>query len=421
MPSIHPRIAIIGAGPGGLLLARLFHLSSVPFTLYDAEPHAASRAQGGTLDLHEESGQLALREAGLFAEFQKIARTEGEDFRIADKTGKLFINEVDEGLGNRPEVDRVELRRVLLESLPRDAVNWGCKIISITTASEDSIEHILRVSTPKGTQHTVSYDLVVGADGAWSKVRPLLSEVKPHYSTISTIDCRIRCIDTTHPARSALVGEGSYFAFSDRKGIIAQRNGDGSVHLYIMWQKPESWLKDTGVDWSDSETAKRFLLGQFCDWNAEQKALIEALDSDLVPRCLFMLPTDFTWDAKPGLTMLGDAAHLMTPFAGEGVNLALLDGLELGRAVLTSSFTHSSESSSSSSPWKEMAKALALYEENMFKRSHTHMAETWRNLDLFFREDAPREFVEVFERMMAEHAGAGEAPERVVVVPDLKA
>lgn len=221
-----PTIAIVGAGPGGLLLARLLDLSSIPFTLYEGEPHRYSREQGGSLDLHEESGQLALIGAQLIDEFRKIARSEGEDMRIADKTGHLHWEEVDTEGHNRPEVDRIQLRGILLDSLPENAISWGSKVRSITSAGGEKYEiYIETASAPK----TQTFDLVVGADGAWSKVRPLLSSTKPQYSTMSCLECRIRNVDTRFPHVSKIVGKGTYFAFSDYKGLIAQRNGDGSI------------------------------------------------------------------------------------------------------------------------------------------------------------------------------------------------
>ena len=396
-----PRIAIIGAGPGGLVLARLLHLASIPFALYEAEPSRTSREQGGSLDLHEESGQLALHAAGLHSEWKKIARSEGEDMRVADKHGKLFMEEVDSQGGGRPEVDRIQLRALLLDSLPEGMIQWGHKVRSISPSSDGDGKHEVHIETASGTR-TETFDLVVGADGAWSKVRPLLSDTKPHYSTISCLDTRIRSVDTLHPAISKLVGQGAYFAFSDRRGLVAQRNGDGSIRTYIMLQKPETWLKEVGVDWSDAHAAKNFMLDQeYKDWNEELKSLIAHANPDIVPRSLYMLPTDFSWTSKPGLTLLGDAAHLMTPFAGEGVNMAMVDALDLSKAIAKAG----SEGGSTT-----LLDAIKAFEESMLERSHEKMEETWRNLELFFRPDAPREFVQAFEEMMAAHGPPPEVP-----------
>lgn len=395
-------VAIIGAGPGGLVLARLLHLAKVPFTLYEAEPSRTSREQGGSLDLHEESGQLALHAAGLYSEWKKLARSEGEDMRVGDKTGKLFMEEVDtHGSANRPEVDRIQLRGLLLDSLPQGTIQWGHKVRLISTSSKGKGKHEVHLETASGT-FTESFDLVVGADGAWSKVRPLLSDTNPHYSTISCLDTRIRSVDTLHPAISKLVGQGVYFACSDRKALVAQRNGDGSIRTYIMLQKPETWLKDVGVDWSDAVAAKNYMLEEeYKDWSDELKALITHADPDIVARPFYMLPIDFSWTSKQGITLLGDAAHLMTPFAGEGVNLAMADAVDLSKAIVKAS---------TEGQITGLFDAIKEFEETMLVKSHEKMEETWRNLELFFKPDAPKEFVQMFEEMMAAHGPPPEVP-----------
>lgn len=396
-----PRVAIVGAGPGGLVLARLLHLANIPFALYEAEPSRTSREQGGSLDLHEESGQLALHAAGLYSAWKKVARSEGEDMRVADKHGKLFMEEVDTEGHNRPEVDRIQLRGLLLDSLPETAIQWGHKVRSISPSKDGNGKHVVLLETTSGTR-TETFDLVVGADGAWSRVRPLLSDTKPQYSTISSLDTRIRSVDTRHPAISKLVGQGTYCAFSDKKGLVGQRNGDGSIRTYIMLQKPETWLKDVGVDWSDATATKKYMLEkEYKDWSDELRGLITHADPDIVARPYYMLPTDFSWTSKPGLTLLGDAAHLMTPFAGEGVNLAMADAVDLSKAIVKAR----SEDENT-----ELFDAIKEFEKTMMERGHEKMEETWRNLELFFKPDAPKEFVQVFEEMMAAHGPPPEMP-----------
>ena len=396
------RVAIVGAGPGGLTLARLLHIANIPFVLYEAEPSRTSRMQGGTLDLRPESGQLALHAAALYSQWKRIARSEGEAMRVADKYGKLFVEVADDlQSNNKPEVDRLQLRAIFLDSLPAGALQWGHKVRSISPSNEGDGKHELRLETASGTRTEV-FDLVIGADGAWSKVRPLLSDIKPHYSTISCLDTRIRSVDTLHPAISKLVGRGTYSAFSDTKGLVGQRNGDGSIHTYVCLQKPETWLKDVGVDWSDPVAAKKFLLeGEFKDWADELKDLIIHADPDIVARPFYMHPPDFSWTSRQGLTLLGDAAHLMTPFAGEGVNVAMYDALELSKAIVEASTGKGST---------ELFDAIKRYEKIMLERGHESMEETWRNLQLFFSPTAPKELAQMIQELMAGH---GPPPEVV--------
>ena len=332
--------------------------------------------------------------------------------RVADKTGHLHWEEVDSQGGGRPEVDRIQLRGILLDSLPENAIQWGSKVRSITPAKEDG-KYEIHIDAPSGNVRTEPYDLIIGADGAWSRVRPLLAPTKPHYSSISCLDTRIRSIDTKYPRLSALVGQGTYFAFSDHKGLIAQRNGDGSVRTYIMLQVAESWLTDVNVDWSNPDAAKEFLLEkEYADWHDTLKDLIRHADPDITPRALYALPATFTWPSQPGLTILGDAAHLMTPFAGEGVNLALLDALELAKAIINNNNNNNNTTTITTTTAEkkngnDLAGAVRAYEEVMMERGREKMAETERNLRLLFEgDDAPRGFVRAFEDMMAMYGGA---------------
>ena len=86
-----PKIAIIGAGPAGCLLARLLHLAGIPTTVYEGEASPNYRSQGGSLDLHTNTGLAALREAGLWDEFQKHARYDGQYMAIVDKNLKYYL------------------------------------------------------------------------------------------------------------------------------------------------------------------------------------------------------------------------------------------------------------------------------------------------------------------------------------------
>jgi 2-polyprenyl-6-methoxyphenol hydroxylase-like FAD-dependent oxidoreductase len=227
------KIAIIGAGPAGLTLARLLHVSKpkIDLELYELDASPTSRdKQGGTLDLHEDTGLAALRKCGVWDAFQKHARYDGDELIMADRNG-TELTHLKGGSGNRPEIDRKLLKEILLESLPEEVVKWGRKLREVTEDGMLRFEGREEVEGP--------FDLVVGADGAWSNVRGKLTEVKPDYSGISGYEMEISSPGTSCPELNKSIGRGSRFGFSDRKALNAQRMGDGSVKVRSWFACPE--------------------------------------------------------------------------------------------------------------------------------------------------------------------------------------
>lgn len=217
-------VVIVGAGLGGLVLARVLHIHGIASTVFEAEASAAARTQGGQLDIHEQDGQLALRAAGLFDEFSARIHEGGQATRVLDRAGKVLFEETDDGTGGRPEVLRGDLRRILLESLPAGTVRWGKKLTGV--AALGSGHHELRFAD--GSVEIA--DLVVGADGAWSKVRGLVSDAQPIYVGTSFVETYLHDADRQHPAAAEAVGGGALFALAPGQGIFAHREAGSVLH-----------------------------------------------------------------------------------------------------------------------------------------------------------------------------------------------
>ncbi|MFI9245280.1 FAD-dependent oxidoreductase [Streptomyces sp. NPDC053086] len=370
----HHPVAIVGAGLGGLTLARVLHVHGIEAALFEREASPDTRAQGGMLDIHGDSGQEALRAARLHEEFLARVHAGGQAVRVLDREGTVRFARSDDGGGDRPEIDRGELRRLLLGSLPAGTVRWGARITDARPL--DGGRH--RVTLADGTGFTT--DVLVGADGAWSRVRPLVSAARPAYTGMSFVEADLTAADVRHPVSAEVVGSGMLFALGPGRGFLAHRETDGSLHVYTAVAAPEDWLD--GIDFTDTEAAGAAVLKEFDGWDERLRALVADADGALVPRRIHALPVGHRWDRVPGVTLLGDAAHLMSPFAGEGANLALLDGAELGLALAG----HPGDTEA----------ALAAYEARMFPRAEASAADSARGQDLLFRADAPLGLVEMF-------------------------
>jgi 2-polyprenyl-6-methoxyphenol hydroxylase-like FAD-dependent oxidoreductase len=268
---------------------------------------------------------------------------------------------------------------MLIDSIPGEMIRWGHEVSSVTAIGDGRYQ----VTFSHGA--TAFCDMLVGADGAWSKVRPLVSGSKPLYTGTCFIETFLSEGDTRHKASADVIGSGTCMAVAPGKGILAHRNADATLKAYVALNKPESWI--ASFDSRDAKAGLSLIADHFQGWAPQLTALITDSEIDPLLRPIYALPVDHRWKRASGVTLLGDAAHLMSPFAGEGANLAMYDGAELARALLA----HPEDSET----------ALDAYEDELFPRSEKVARETAQNLGRFFDDTAPQGVVDLFSKHLS--------------------
>ena len=368
-PAAGKTIAIVGGGPGGLTLARLLQMGGVSVHVYERDAGRNARAQGGTLDLHEDSGLKALHHAGLMEAFRANYRPGADKMPVFDRHAAVFMDDFGGGeIGpERPEIDRGMLRDILLDSLAAGTVVWDCHFQALTQMGTG-----IRIDFANGT--STEADIMVGADGASSKIRPYVTSIQPIYSGVTIVEGTVQNAAATVPEIHRRLGIGKICALGTEKSLMISAEGDGSLVFYTGRNAGETWVRESGINFSGRADVLRWFREEFAGWAGLWDTLIEKADLPLIPRPQYFMPPDQVWETLPNLTLLGDAAHLMPPYAGEGVNMAMLDAFELAECLLSDPpDTHS---------------ALADYEAKMHARAAEVVPMTLENTAAFHSPDA---------------------------------
>jgi len=349
------KIGIVGGGPGGLTLARLLQLKGADVTVFERDVNARVRVQGGALDLHDDSGLAALKAGGLLDAFKANYRPGADKIRIVDKNARICYDEHAEikkqAFGDihfRPEIDRGPLRDILLHSLEPDTVVWNSHIVSLEPTG-NAWKIVFQ------DRDTTTADIVIGADGANSKIRPYVTTVKPCWSGIMMVEGSLKEAEKTAPAIHRLLKGGKIFAFGNSKTLIVSSKGDGSFGFATGCKTDEFWYRDSGIDFKDHKQVLEWFKKEFTDWGNIWFELFADEKSIFIPRPQYCMPLDQYWEAKENITVIGDAAHWMPPYAGEGVNMAMLDALELSKNL-------------TSPLYADIKTAITHYEKQMFAR-----------------------------------------------------
>lgn len=382
-----PRIAIVGGGPSGLVLLNILARHNISATLYERDEQFSTRSHlGGMLDLHVETGQAAIRAAGLWEPFAKHSRPEGQEMAVTDCTGVPVFHYVptpEEELKNaRPEIDRTDLRKILVDGAAPNVIKWGHAFVSATPVPGTAQ---WEVSFENGFKTVV--DLLIGADGASSRVRPLVSDAKVTFSGITGVEVSWR--EEDHPDLAARIGKGSLYAFDEYKNIIGQRNGDGRIRVYAFFRSETKYVPPQP---SDPASTVADILTRFGDnWAPWLRAMVQSADLEAVyPRSLSVLPVGHTWPHRAGVTLIGDAMTLMTPYAGKGANTAMQSAMKLALAL----------DSVRGRPMAEIDTKIAEFEKEMCAIGAKDAAETDRNMKwLLFSEHGAQNWPKIAAEM----------------------
>jgi 2-polyprenyl-6-methoxyphenol hydroxylase-like FAD-dependent oxidoreductase len=376
------QIAIIGAGPGGLTLARLLQLKGADVEVYERDFNKNARVQGSPLDMHEGSGATALREAKLTDEFNRNVKQGADKKIIVNERAEIIFSDhgakpdEDANKHARPEIDRGALRKIFLESLRPGTVVWNSHFVSMEQQCEGWLLHFKNGSRAYA-------DVIIAADGANSKIRPYVTDIKPVYSGVTMVELNVDDAAQAIPQIYALLNGGKVMAFGNGKCLLGGQKGDGGLGFYASFKPDANWAVNSGIDFANKAEVLAWFKKEYSEWNSIWYELFEQATMPVIPRPIYYMPLNQTWEALPNLTLLGDAAHVMPPFAGEGANTAMFDALELSECL-------------ASDKYDTVQEAIASYEVSMLKRAAMATKQSLENGERMHSEDALEKMLGAF-------------------------